>query len=338
MRRRDGFAMVAAMLALLLVALFGSTMAELGRMELLLARNGTRLATGLAALDECAAAVTRSLPLGWDFDGVLAGPDGTPGTADDGLVAAPPFCVATAAPLPGLPARLLLDLEAARAGGRRAGRALIGRARTPGPPALLWIDAADRAGRVPGTMVLDGAAAGEPPWAGIAGPGDPTLLDAWIAAESGRARLQSPTVAPLWAPAPPLAAIVDAARLAGGAPPATALAPAAPAPELLGLAEGDLDVAGARWSRGVLIVTGRLRVGGAGTLTHEGLLVAAGGVDVATGGALAVRGAVWAGTWAPGAVDVAGALRVSADPAALERAATILTLPHEPRLIGWLDR
>lgn len=337
MRRPAGFAMVGALLALLLAALFGATMADLGRTELTLARSGTRFATGLAALDECAARVLRSLPLGWSFADVLAGPDAAPGTGDDGILPAPAPCVASAGPLGGGVPRMLVDFESMRSGGRRAGRAVVGRSTRPGPPALLWLGAGDRAGRVAGTLVLDGAAADEAPWASLASPDDPALLDAWIAGESG-VSLAGPTSAPLWAPPPPVTALVDAARAAGAVAPAAALAPGTPAPEVLALADGDLAIADARWVRGLLVVAGRLRVQGGGTLAIEGLLVAAGGIEIAFGGTAHVRGAVWTGTPVPGALDVAGSLRVDAAPDALERAATLLTLPHEARLLGWLDR
>lgn len=336
MRRSPGFAMVGALLALLLAGLFGATMAALGRTELLLARNGTRFALALVALDECAAAATRGLPLGWRFDDVLAGPDGVPGSADDGAVAAPPPCIVTATPLAGAPPRIHLDLATARGGGRRAGRAVIGRRARPGPGALLWLPSADRAGVVPGRLVLDGGIPGPRPTAAIATPDEPVVADAWLAAHA--VEVTASTGAPTWSPAPPIAAVIDAARAVGGAPPAAALAPTAPAPALLGLAEGDLIVTDARWASGLLVVTGRVRVMAGGALTLDGLLVTAGGVDVAAGGAGEVRGALWSGAPAWGALDVGGTLRVAWDPAALTAAATMLTLPHEPLLLGWLDR
>jgi hypothetical protein len=125
--------MVGALLAVALAGLFGASMAELARMELTVAGNGDRLQAGLAAVDECAARVLRALPLGWEFADALAGPDGVAGTADDGLLVAPPACRADAQALGSPAPRILVDLDATRAGGRRLASMIVGRAADAGP-------------------------------------------------------------------------------------------------------------------------------------------------------------------------------------------------------------
>src|SRR5437667_205492 len=83
-----------------------------------------------------------------------AGPDGVAATPDDGTLVAPAGCSATARRPPGAatPARLLVTVDAAAAGGRRRLEAIVGRSRAPGVPALLWLGGAPAAGTIAGTL------------------------------------------------------------------------------------------------------------------------------------------------------------------------------------------
>jgi len=332
---RRGFAMVGALLALVVATLFTATLADLGRGELVIARNEQRAAVALAALDGCTAVVLRALPLGWWFDDVLAGPDGVGGTLDDGALPTPAGCVGTATAVAAAAPRLRVVLEASRGGGRRRGEAIVGRAATPGPAALLWLPDGARAGLVAGTLALDGAA-GDGAWAGLAAASEPSVLDLWASRQPGHVRTTPSTPAPIWSPAPPVAALVVAARAAAAVPAEAALGSDPTLAPALGLADGRLTIASPRWARGILIVAGRLEVHA--TLDVDGLLVVGGGVHVAPGALLRVRGAVWSDTRSAAAFDVWGSAHVRRDPGALATGANMLTLPHEPRLVAWRDR
>lgn len=335
MTPRNGFALVGALLALVLVALFGASMADIATSETHLTRNGSRFRHALAEVDACAADVIRALPLGWTFTDALTGPDGASGTGDDGILPAPSPCLASAAPIPTPNPRIRVAIESMRHGGRRTGTAIVGRAAAPGPRAALWLSAGERAGRVTGALTLIDASGAVPPWAGLASPSDPTILDAWVSTTG--VVLTPPTGPPAWAPPPPIAAIIDAARTAGALPAAAALVPAPPATVQLAIAEGDLTITAPRWLTGALVVTGHLRIDAGGVLTGDALVVAADGLTIAAGGTLALQGALWVAGTRPDLLDVGGATSVTAHPPTLLRAATMLTLPHEARLVGWSD-
>ncbi len=155
---RGSTALPAALATLAVSAALGAAVAELARIEVVLAEQRRAASVALAACDACAAEAVAALPVGWDFDPLLAGPDGRTGTADDGVLATPAGCTASAgvAPGPADPPRALLRLEARAGGGRRALEALVGRDPAPGIPALLWLGAAPGAA-VSGTLALDGA-------------------------------------------------------------------------------------------------------------------------------------------------------------------------------------
>src|SRR5205823_1900374 len=140
---RGSTALPAALATLAVSAALGAAVAELARLEVVLAEQRRAASVALAACDACAAEVVAALPVGWDFTPLLAGPDGRTGSAG-------------AAPGPADPPRALLRLEARAGGGRRALEALVGRDRAPGIPALLWLGAAPGTD-VSGTVRLDGA-------------------------------------------------------------------------------------------------------------------------------------------------------------------------------------
>src|SRR5262249_7665434 len=155
-----------------------------------------------AAADGCAAAVVSDLPAGWEFDALIAGPDGVTGTPDDGERATPPGCTARlrAAPGPLLPPRALLDVEAVAGGGRRAVEAMVSRTGAPGVPTLIWLADAASLRNPAGMLALDGTDAARPgvqALSPLAAPADPGSLDGWLAAQGARVTVSPAGVAPL---------------------------------------------------------------------------------------------------------------------------------------------
>jgi len=337
---RGSIALPAALAALAVGAALGAAVAELVRIEVVLAEKRRAAATALAASDACLAEAIAAVPPGWDFAALLAGPDGRSGSADDGALATPGGCAGTAgaAPGPSDPPRVLLRLEAVAGGGRRALEALVGRDPAPGVPALLWLGATPGAD-VGGTLSLDGVDADDasaPAWAGLAAPDDPGALDRWLASQGAHLAASARTQAPLRSPPPPLAALAGRVRAAGPRG-AESLVPADGPPPALALVEGDLVVSDALHGSGLLFVDGVLDIRGA--LDFTGVVVAAGGVRVADGGRLAIEGALWAGAPAAGGslLEVAGSLALRQQRTALAAADRLLPLPRRPRLLGLRD-
>jgi hypothetical protein len=336
-RHAAGSALVAALAAVLVAVVLGAAVADLARTQLGLARLRRAAATALAAVDGCAAEVAAGLPLGWDFGAVLLGPDAVPGTADDGVLPTPPDCegLASAAPGPSDPPRLLAVLEATRSGGRRTIEVVYRRAPTPGPPALVWLSDPSDVGWVSGTLGMDGRVTGRPGWASLAAPGEPTLLDAWLGGQGGAVTASADTGLPIWAPSPDLAGVVAAAIAAGPLAPGTGLLGSPPAAAAVTFAPGNLSVTVPRWAAGALVVEGHLDV--EAPLVVTGLLVATGGVRIAPAGSLSVAGAIWLGNGAPDPLLVQGAADLRADEPALQAAAGLLALPHQARVAGRRD-
>jgi hypothetical protein len=331
-RPRGSTALPATLVALVVSVALTAAMADLARTELAVGRQRRTAAVALATADRCLAETLATLPIGWDFDGVLAGPDGTGGTADDGRVALATPCtsVATAAPGAALPPRVRVTVTADTGEGRRALEAVVGRAPAPGVPALVWLADPTVLGVVGGLLTLDGRLPGDPPgsrWAGLAAPIDPAALDGWIAAQGGRVIVTADS--PIVAGAPPLAALTARVRAAGASGALAAAGPVAPA---LIHAAGDLVVGTPQVGAGLLLVEGTLDI--RSTLEFNGVIVAVGGMRVAAGAALGMSGALWLG--GP-VLDVAGAVVAGRDDAAVAAADALLGLPRRPALLGLHD-
>ena len=106
---RGTIALPAALAAIAVSAALGAAIADLTRVELALARQRRAAVGALLAADGCLAEVIAGVAPGWDLTPLLVGPDGTPGTADDGAISAPPGCTGRgrAAPGPVTPPRAL---------------------------------------------------------------------------------------------------------------------------------------------------------------------------------------------------------------------------------------
>jgi len=335
-RSRRGSALPAALAIVAVAAIASATLSTLARTEILLARNRAAASAALAAADGCAAAVVSELPAGWDFDAIVVGADGVAGTADDGARPAPAGCAATvrAAPGPVDPARAVLRVEATAGEGRRTIDAVVGRAPPAGVPALLWLTDAAALEDVHGSLTLTGTDATRPtaPLAPLAAPFDPAALDAWLAGQAPSVVVSPPARAPLRASPPPLAELAARARAAGAAPGGTLVATGAP-PLALTLIAGDLHVTSLGRGQGLLFVDGLLDI--TGTFEFSGLVVASGGIRVASAARLDVAGAVWLGSGATLAID--GEARVAADGAAVEAADGLLPLPRRAVLTSMRD-
>jgi hypothetical protein len=338
-RRNNGAALPGALVTLAVSAALTAALAGLARTELLLARSRRTAAAALAAADGCLAEVTGDLPAGWDLQDVLDGPDGVGGTADDGTIAAPPSCRATAAAAGVLPAaRLVVSVQATLGDGLRNVDAVVGRAAEPGMPALLWVADAAALGPIGGALALDGADAHDPAVpavAALAAAGTFASLDAWLDAQAGHLTLGAATPAPIVAPPPPLAALVARASV-GPHLGAEALVAAGPPPPALAFVAGDLVVDAARAGAGLLVVDGTLDV--QAPLDFTGVIAATRGIRVAATGRLVVNGALWA--TAPGvgpALVVDGQTSVTQDRGALAAADALLALPRRAAVLGLRD-
>jgi hypothetical protein len=334
-RSEHASVMLAALVVVAVAAAVAAALATRAHTELVLARNRDAATRAQAAADGCLAGVVAGLPAGWDFAEALAGPDATAGTGDDGVVPTPPGCSATLAQAPGpaVPPRVLADVVAVAGAGRRLVRGVVGRAPSPGPPALLWLAEAATLRPVGGTLTLDGTDAGRPaapPLAPMAAPGDPAALDAWIAAQG--AHVTTSPARALHAPRPPVAELADRLRAAGAALTGT-LVPGGVPPLARTWSPGDLVVAGNARGRGLLLVEGLLDITGA--FEFNGVVVASGGIRVAAGARLEVRGVVWLGPDATFVGDGDAAVRADGD--ALESADDLLALPRRALLAGLRD-
>ncbi len=332
---RGSTALPAALAALAVSAVLGAAVAELTRIEVQIARHRRAASVALAAADTCVAETIASLPVAWDFADVLVGADRTAGTADDGVVPAPPGCLATASPPPGpaAPPRVLVGVEARAGGGRRLVEALVGRDPAPAVPALLWLTALPPPGSVAGGVVLEGADPGDPSsadWAGLAAPEDPATLDRWLADEGAAVTASGRTAPPIGAPPPPLDALRDRLQAAGPAGAESLVSVGSPA-SVLALVGGDLTVSAALHGAGVLFVEGSLDI--QGSLDFTGIVIATGGLRVGPGGSFAVRGAVWSGPF----LTIDGTLSVTHDGAAVAAADGLLPLPRRAVLLGQRD-
>ncbi len=336
----SGGALAAAVLALAVATTLSAALAELSRSAMLLARARLSAARALLAADQCLAHAVARLPAGWDFDALLAGPDGVVGTGDDATVGAPAGCQITLARPPGppVPPRILAQVEAAVGRGRRLLRALIRRETSPGPPALLWL--AERAvpGPVEGTLILDAeetTTSEWPPLAAIASPDDLVALDTWLA--SGNITVAPADAAPRYAPEPPLAELTGRAQGGPALPPSLGLVGSGAPPLALTLAEGDLQIASPARGSGLLVVPGFLDI--QAPFDFTGVVVAAGGLWLEPGATLDIRGALWLGRPADGgsALRIDGTAVIRADRASLDLADGLLALPRLARLAGIQD-
>jgi len=335
--RRGSTALPAALAALAVSATLGAAVAELARIEVVLARDRRAATAALLATDACLAEAIAGIAPGWDLAALLAGPDGRSGTPDDGSLALPAGCIggASAAPGPAAPPRILLRLEASAGGGRRRLEAVIGRATAPGPPALLWLAAPPAWSAVAGTVTLDGADVDDPTaatWAGLAAPDDAAGLDDWLAGEGTHIRLGAGTGPALTSAPPPVAAL--AARVRAAAPAGSeVLVPGTPS-TALALVAGDLGVTGSLRGAGLLFVDGILDIHGA--LDFTGVVIVSGGVRVAAGGSLTVSGALWVDAPGPEVV-VDGSVVLRQSQGGIEAADRLLPLPRRAALLGLRD-
>jgi hypothetical protein len=334
---RGAAALAAAVVALAVSAALVAAVAEVSRTELILTQHRQAAASALAAADGCLAQVVSGVAPGWDFTALLAGPDGLAGNADDGFLATPTGCTGGVVPAPGVgvtAARVLVTVEASAGGGRRSIEAVLARAPVPGPAALLWLTTLPPSAAIRGSVLLDGVDADPdaPRRPAFAAPADPEALDAWAAAVGGALSTTAGTLPAVAAPAPPLAALVARVLAAphGGA---ETLVPAgAPTPTLAYVA-GDLPVDAALRGAGLLVVDGLLDIRGG--LDFTGVVVASGGVRIASGASLTVAGAIWTG--APFTFEVDGAAALRADAAAVAAADALVPLPRPAVILGQRD-
>jgi hypothetical protein len=334
---RGGIALPAALAALVASLALAAAVADVARTELAVASHRRTAMRALAALDVCLARVLASVPPGWDFATILDGADGLSGTIDDGQLATPAGCTGRGRrpPGPATPPRLLVALDATTGPGRRLLDAVIARSAPPAIPALVWMAALSHPQIAGGRITVDGA--GDPDVAvpALAAPEVPAVLDAWAAAAALETTVGTPP--PITAAAPPLGEFLARFRAAGPSAPLLAADPGTPPPPAPMLVEDDLIVTDARQGRGILFVGGSLDI--QGTLNFTGLVIAAGGVRVASGATLGIAGALWIGPPGPSGttLDLSGTLAVLRDPMAIDTADTLFALPRRAVLGGLRD-
>lgn len=326
---------VATMAALVLVAVAGALAAaimQLTATESLLVARHRVVERALMAADTCAADVLATLPAGWGLDPVLAGPDGIGGSEDDGTVRASDDCTASTSAAAG--GRLILHVEAHVPGGRRRVDALVGRDPKPFDEALLWLEDAGGLGPLVGLLEIQGPRdPSAKPVSSIAAPTAPEALDAWLIGQAARVDVAATVSPPRFAPPPPLEELEARVRSVA-VPGSGTLVPAGIPPVTITFADGDLAVRTAAVGAGLLFVSGRLDIEGA--LAFTGVVVARGGVRVASGGSLFIEGALWLDGGSP-SLDVAGLLHLRAAADALDLADGTLALPRLPRILGIRD-
>src|SRR5206468_1809007 len=153
---RGSTALPAALATLAVSAALGAAVAELSRIEVVLAEQRRAASVALAACDACAAEAVAALPVGWDFDPLLAGPDadgaaasdsaglgapGDPDALDRWLAGEGARVVSSARTLPALhspPPPLVALAERMRTAGARGAEALVPTG-TP-PPSLALVE------------------------------------------------------------------------------------------------------------------------------------------------------------------------------------------------------
>ena len=332
--RRHGGALMAALATLAFSAALAAALADLVHTELRLTGERRLTSRLLSALDACLADVVAELPAGWDFAVLLAGADGTLGTADDGALPAPAGCGARARQAPGgaAPDRAIVNVEARIGSARRNLDATVRRTIEPGAGALLWLSAAPETGSISGVAALDG---GDPiaPLASLAAPAEPETLDAWVGSEGARLEISPLTPAPVFAPPPPLADL-GARVLAGPHAGTEALVASGPPAAAVIHVAGDLAVDDARRGAGLLFVDGHLEI--RGLLEFEGVVVATRGIHIASGASLALDGGLWLGVGSP-TLSVEGGLVLRRAPSAVAAADALLSLPRRAAVASARD-
>ena len=329
----------ALLIAILLIALAGvvaAGLAELGRLAIGRARvdrDGVRAwFVAEAALTDAVAAI----PAGHQFSALLRASPGPPPAAG------PPWTSAVGFvddaddhpndPLTDVNARVMLNVNAFGAPPvrRRLSAVLV---RSPDPFLPAAVTSAGEIRTLTPDFLLDGRdfavgggctmSTGLAPRAGLSlpeGAGMPILAGGQVQG--------TPTV--LRGPAPDfaeVAAATTATRIPAGL--LGAVLGDAVTPRFT-IVNGDADASAATSGVGALYVTGRLRV--TGQLDFRGLLAAAGGIEVAPGGALRVCGGLWA-SGTP-ALDARGGGFVHASTAALRTARTVAPLPAPARIVA----
>jgi hypothetical protein len=305
----------------------------------------------------------------WSFDGVLAGPDGIAGTADDGLF---PFTEGAPLDFPFPPFRYEVHVtplaEAgvsviSRGSGRNGATKVVGAmvARSP----LVWTPAALYGQRAVGRIDLgdgrflvsgfDHRMGDSPPEpTGTADPVPALGSSHADAEETVRRGLSNELAARFVGPGGPpsiattaavevTAVVAEIARradclrlteISAGEPPPLGTADA----PRLAVVSGDVDVVGRVSGNGVLVVEGRLRV--TGQFEYAGLVVALGGILFDSSSDVVVAGALWHAASGDEALQLHGAGAVVYSSQALARVDTAFPalLPHAAIVTGWLEQ
>lgn len=335
-----GAALPLAIVVLLAVSALVAELATAGRTALRIAVARRDTTEALAAADGCLARAVHALPPGWDFDAPLRGRDDIANTADDGVLDAPPGCIAllAAAPGGGAPSRALASVVAETPRARRRLGAVIRRALTAGAGTLIWATDPTALGLPSGSLDLDGVDHGVPahePLGLIGAPNEPSELDAWATTLGAHLIVAPGTAPPISRAPPPLVDLIGRTRLVATGSLA-ALTASQPAPVALSFASGDLVLPGSVYGQGLLVVDGVLDV--PGTFDFRGVVVARSGLRLHAGAVAQIHGELWLGAPPVGpAPDLAGRLRIDRDDGAVVAADALLPLPRLAVIGGVLD-
>jgi hypothetical protein len=328
-------ALVAMMLSLSAAALLMATS------DIQMFRN---LRDGTAAYYATRGAAIRAmarLPAGYAFDSILAGPDGTPGTGDDGMLPdGPPTCLLRVAddaadpePAAHRDGNQRVRVAAECTGHRNARRdveIIVGREPKPFVPAALYLDRPDTDITAPTLLDGNDHAPGDRP--GAASGTGPAVLEA--ASPDLDAPVRFPAAVhnghgdPVGLfPALDMDAPAFAARALALGPP---LIPALPPGQIAGLfthAAGDASVSGPTRGAGLLLIDGDFRVDA--PLDFSGVVVISGRLRVSATGMLSIRGFLWVRGEGPGPALVAnGPLTVLYSRNAVADADATFSLPR----------
>ena len=347
--RRRGTALVATVVLVAMILALTTVGLLVARSDVLLFRN---LRDGTATYYRAHAAIARSvaeLTAGYAFDSLLVGPDGAPGTADDGTPPAPtavPGCRVQAVddsddshPSPCIDGNQRVRLITQCSGPRNARRdveAIVGRSAAPFIPAALYLERIDLDVFAP--VSLDGADHARGDLAGVAsGPGDPVpaaaspALEAPMVLPSGVRSGNGERIVAL--PAAQVETPAFSTQLLMMVPPFLTSLPEGE----FGLAfihtAGDERVTAPATGAGLLVVDEQLEIDA--PVDFSGVVVVGGSLRVGATGALSVSGLLWVrGDGSGPAISAAGPLSVVYSSEAVTEVDRTLRLPRRAVLLA----
>lgn len=364
-----GAALLAALILIMILLPLGAYVILQCRTDLLLERNFRAELEAFYAAEAGLEHALAEIEPGQSFDDVLAGPDGIPGTADDGMF---PFREGTAAAFTSAPlgydvrlsltAGNLLAIISSGSGRQGATKVVAGlAARSPWPftPAALYSGGdIRRLDLGSGRLLLSGVdhllsdapanpTGGAAAVAALAGPDAaaeaalreqlPAALAGQLLGAGGAPSIATSRSLPVQTYATRLAAQQASVRL-GALTVGDTTVLGTPRTPQISVVDGDVDVAGWLGGYGVLIVQGALHV--SGTFEFTGLVIVLNSMLCESSSNMLITGALWQGSMPNADIELrsSGAVVYSRAALAAADAAVPGLLPHAVILTGWREQ